>query len=400
MKNLAALKDRWALLQDRYTLGTAKAVLVLDGNRLFSVSGGAEVQCDSPSPDAVAQAALSLGLGADIRVILLLPPGLFSTSEHQFATLDRGALLRALHFQQDELFPGMEPLVVTAASTPRPSLALWMRQSELERWQRAFALAGLKLLALGPRNLFNQYLGETGFSSLDGESLLEAAVDPQGNLARWSRKKDAEGDEDESGGQASSPWKGFRGRWRIRRPDYLFLLERGNNRRRLGLWLGLAAVSVVLLLAYAVVPFAQQLNLRTELEAQVSELRDQAGDVLALREQVMALEERLAPVLDYPKIKIGSLLILLDENLPRESWLLNMRVTESTVEIEGLSSDPSHVIELLSARPEFSEVAFSKAIRQDLRPGVSEGKSVFGIRLKMTGVDFDGWRRSVRKRDE
>ncbi len=396
MKYLARLRDRWADFQDRHTLGSAGTVLALDSGRLFSISAAKETECDQSSPNAVAQAALSLGLEVGACVILLLPPGHFSTSEHQFTNLDRSALLRALHFQQDELFPGMEPLVVTAACSPSPSLALWMRQGELERWQQAFSLAGLKLLAVGPRNLLRQYLGATGFSYLDNESMLETTIDSQGDLTEWSLKENQKHDE----GQASSPWKGFKERWKIRRPDYLFLLERSNNRPRFGLWLGLAAVAIGLLVTYAVLPLAQQLNLRTELEQQVVDLRQQAGDVLALREQVMALEERLAPVLNYPKTKIGSLLILLDQNLPKGSWLLNMRVTESIVEIEGISPDPSRVIELLSVRPEFSEVAFSKAIRQDLRYGGNEGKSRFGIRLKQTGIDFDGWRESVRKRDE
>lgn len=398
MKYLAKLRDRWADFQDRRALGTAKAVLALDSGRLFSIEGAAEVECGSFSPDAVAQAARSLGLEADARVILLLPPGHFSTSGHQFATLDRSALLRALHFQQDELFPGMEPLVVTAACSP--SLALWMRRGELERWQQAFALAGLKLLAVGPRNLLRQYLGTTGFSSLDGESMLEATVDPRGDLTGWSLKENEESDGGEDSGRPSSPWKELKERWRIRRPDYLFLLERSNTRPRFGLWLGLAVVAVGLMLTYAVLPLVQQLNLRAELEQQVADLRQQAGDVLVLREQVMVLEERLAPALNYPKIKIGSLLILLDGNLPKESWLLGLRVTESIVEIEGVSPDPSRVIELLSVRPEFAEVAFSKAIQQDPRRGGSDGISRFGIRLKLTGIDFDGWRQSVRKKDE
>ena len=400
MKYLARLRDRWADFQDLRTLGAAEAVLTLDSGKLFFVGSPAEAECDPSSPGAVALAALSLGLAADCRVILLLPSEHFSTSEHQFATLDRGALLRALHFQQDELFPGMEPLVVTAACSPSPSLALWMRRSELERWQHAFASAGLKLLAVGPRNLFRQYLGVTGFSSLDGKSMLEATVDPQGDLTGWSIKESIERNGSEDGDRASFPWKEFKGRWRIRRPDYLFLLEKSKSRSRFGLWLGLAVVAVGMLLTYVVLPFTQQLNLRAELEQQAADLRQQAGDVLALREQVMALEERLAPVLNYPKIKIGTLLMLLDENLPKESWLLGLRVTESNVEIEGVSPDPSRVIELLSVRPEFSDVAFSRAIQQDLRRGRGEGISQFGIRLKLTGIDFDGWRQSVRKKDE
>ena len=399
MKYFARLRDRWADFQDRRTLGAASALLVLDNARLFSIGGTAESTCDPSSPDTVAHAARSLGLNADARVILLLPPGHFSTSEHQFATLDRSALLRALHFLQDEIFPGMEPLVVTAACSPSPTLALWMRQGELERWQQAFVLAGLKLLAVGPRNLLHQYFGVTEFSSLDSESLLEVTVDPRGDLTGWSTNESLERT-DENGAPPSSPWEEFTGSWRIRRLDYLFLLERNDKRPRLGLWLGFAAVAIGLLANYGMWPLVQQLNLRSELEKQATDLRQQAGDVMTLREQVMALEQRLAPVLNYPKVRIGALLLLLDQNLPRESWLLSMRMTESIVEIEGVSPDPSRVIERLSALPEFTEVAFSRAIQQDPLHGGSDGKSRFGIRLKLAGIDFEAWRQSVRKRDE
>lgn len=288
MKYLAKLKERWAQFQDRQTLSTAGAVLVLDSNRLISISGSVETECEPSSPDAVARASISLGLNADTRVILLLPPGHFSTSEHQFATLDRSALLRALHFQQDEIFPGMEPLVVTASCSPSPTLALWMRQGELERWQQAFALVGLKLLAVGPRNLLLQYLGATGFSSLDSDSLLEATVDPRGDLTAWTFKESAKGDASED--SAPPPWKGFKEHLRIRRPDYLFLLEKSNKQPRFRLWLGLAAVVLGVLLTYAIMPLAQQLNLRAELKQQVADLARQADDVLTLREQVMALK--------------------------------------------------------------------------------------------------------------
>ena len=56
--------------------------------------------------------------------------------------------------------------------------------------------------------------------------------------------------------------------------------------------------------------FTQQLNLRAELQQQAADLRQRQADKAV--EQVMVLEERPAPVLNYhPKIKIGNLLILL-----------------------------------------------------------------------------------------
>jgi hypothetical protein len=147
-------------------------------------------------------------------------------------------------------------------------------------------------------------------------------------------------------------------------------------------------------------PIVHRLSERAELEQQVAELRQRSADVLALREEVLDLEERLAPVLSYPETSISSLLALLDRFIPKGSWLTSIRMTESVVEIDGISPNPPQIIEQLSARPEFSEVAFSKAIQQDLRMGSGEERSRFGIRLKLAGIDFDGWRRSLRKEDE
>ena len=104
---------------------------------------------------------------------------------------------------------------------------------------------------------------------------------------------------------------------------------------------------------YASLPLAEQLNLRAELQQQVADLAEQADDVLTLREQVMVLEERLAPALNYPKVKIGNLLILLDESLPKESWLLSMRVTESVVIYRAMlagHTGPIGLTDILSGR--------------------------------------------------
>jgi hypothetical protein len=400
MKYLAKLQDHLADIQDLRILGAAKDVLVLDRGSLFSIDRATNVECEDASPDAIVYAALSLGLEASSGIILLLPPEHFSTSEHGFSKLQRSALLQALRFQQDEMFPGMEPLMVTAACSPGSSLALWMRKSAFERWQHAFAMGGLKLLALGPRNLLRQYLGQKGFSTLDDESMLEATVDPRGDLTRWSMLEDSGGGQVQESDPVSASWTQFKKQWRIRRSDYLFKPERKETKSRLGLWLAMTVVVAGLLVTYAVMPIVHRLSERAELEQQVAELRQRSADVLALREEVLDLEERLAPVLSYPETSISSLLALLDRFIPKGSWLTSIRMTESVVEIDGISPNPPQIIEQLSARPEFSEVAFSKAIQQDLRMGSGEERSRFGIRLKLAGIDFDGWRRSLRKEDE
>ncbi|MCB1759950.1 MAG: PilN domain-containing protein [Gammaproteobacteria bacterium] len=400
MKYLAKLQDHLADIQDLRILGAAKDVLVLDRGRLFSIDKATDVECEDTSLDAIVYAALSLGLEASSGIILLLPPEHFSTSEHGFSKLQRGALLQALRFQQDEIFPGMEPLMVTAACSPGSSLALWMRRSEFERWRHAFAMGGLKLLALGPRSLLRQYLGQKGFSAIDEETMLEVTVDPRGDLTRWVMQEDSGSEQNQERDPVSNFWAQFQKQWRIRRSDYLFKPERKETKSRLGLWLVATVLVVGLLVTFAVMPIVQQLARRAELEQQVAELTQRSADVLNLREEVLDLEARLAPVLSYPETSISSLLALLDRFIPKGSWLTSIRMTESVVEIDGISPNPPQIIEQLSVRPEFSEVAFSKAIQQDLRTGLGEERSRFGIRLKLAGIDFEGWRRSVRKEDE
>jgi len=349
------------------------------------------------SPDALAAAATRLNLPSGAPVILLLPASHFSTSEHPFTGLPHAALVQALHFQQDEYFPGMEPLLVAASSSTPPSLALWMRRSELERWRQALELAGLRMLAVGPAVLLRQMLGETDFSDRDRQAGVEAQVDGAGRLSRWSLIPTPEAEETADPAGNERPPRRRKKNLKVKRTDYLFLQAIGRSRSGLGLWFLVAALILVSLF-YAIKPLVKELQLRAELEDEVATLKQQAANVLTFRGQVFELEERLKPVQAFPQIRVEPLLSILDKTLPKDSWLTRLQVDESRLEIEGVSPDPSRLIELLSARPEFSEVAFSKAIRQERRSG--EGKSHFGIRMQLSGIDLDAWRQAVRGPDE
>lgn len=396
MSLLVNLKDRWAAFQDRRLAGRAAELLILEDGRLHALGRGTDSECGAMSPEAVATALPRLNITAGAPVILLLPAGRFSTSEHRFTGLPHDALLRALHFQQDEYFPGMEPLVVAAAVSTPPTLALWMRRSELDHWRQALELAGLRLIAVGPAVLLRQYLGETDFTERDRNAGVEVQVDGAGRLTRWSLVPAR--DEGSPGGDGEVPKSPRRGnRPRVRRTEYLFLQDIGRSRSGLGLWFLVAAL-VVVSLYYVARPVVTELQTRSALKDQVAALRQQAGNVLSFRAGVFDLEEKLKPVQTFPRIRVAPLLRVLDKTIPRDSWLTRLEVNESSMEIEGVSPDPSRIVELLSARPEFSEVAFSKAIRQERRSG--EGKSHFGIRMQLSGIDFDAWRKSVRGEDE
>ena len=397
MSFLVNLKDRWAAFQDRRLAGRASELLLLGNGRLQALRRGSEADCAELSPDALAAAATRLNLTPGAPVILLLPAGRFSTSEHHFTGLPHAALLQALHFQQDEYFPGMEPLVVAASSSTPPSLALWMRRSELERWRQALELAGLRMIAVGPAILLRQYLGELDFSERDPEAGVEAQVDAAGRLTRWSLIPAPDDEETSDPAQTKLPARRRKKNLKVKRTDYLFLQAIGRSRSGLGLWFLVAAL-VGVSLVYAIKPIVEEWRLRSELEDEVAQLKQQAANVLSFRGQVFELEERLKPVQAFPRISIQPLLSILDKTIPKDSWLTRLDVDESQLEIEGVSPDPSRIIELLSARPEFSEVAFSKAIRQERRSG--EGKSHFGIRMQLSGIDFDAWRQAVRGPDE
>ena len=396
MSFLISLKDRWAAYQDRRLAGRAAELLLLRNGRLQALRRGSEAGCAGMSPDTLATAATRLNLPNGAPVILLLPAGHFSTSEHHFTGLPHAALLQALHFQQDEYFPGMEPLVVAASSSTPPSLALWMRRSELERWRQALELAGLRLIAVGPAILLRQHLGEPDFTERDREAEVEAQIDAAGRLTRWSLVPASDGDETADQAGIQLPARRRKG-LKIKRTDYLFLQDIGRSRSGLGLWFLVAAL-VVVALFYAIMPIVEEWRLRSELEGEVAALKQQAANVLSFRGKVFELEEKLKPVQAFPRISIKPLLTILDKTIPKDSWLTRLEVDESQMEIEGVSPDPSRIIELLSARPEFSEVAFSKAIRQERRSG--EGKSHFGIRMQLSGIDFDAWRQAVRGPDE
>ena len=389
MTILSKLQSSWSMRQERAQVRRATELLWLERDRLRALRSGREVACQATTPDAVARAIGGLKLRGGSEVILLLPPARFSTSSHQFSGLPRDALLRALHYQQDEHFPGMEPLVVTAGSGEQPALALWMRRQEMERWREALKLADLQLTAIGVTLLLRQYLGQHGFTESDAAAGIEIEVDDDGLLAGWSATAVT------AGADPAPAWPKRIGK--LQRSDYLFVQPA--RPRATGWVLGLLlALLLVGGLGYATAPLVQELQQRSTLNDEVAALKTQSREVVDFRSQVFALEQSLVPVQAFPPVRIGPLLTTLDRTIPRDSWLSRLEVVESRMEIEGVSPDPSRIVELLSARPEFREVAFSKAIRKELRGG--EGKSRFGIRQRLAGIDFERWREAVRSGDE
>ena len=123
------------------------------------------------------------------------------------------------------------------------------------------------------------------------------------------------------------------------------------------------------------------------LKQHLIDLKNRTDNVSRLRSEVGEIEELIKPVKDFPRQEIVKMLEALNALIPKDSWITSFDVESGVVRLDGLSPDPTQIIEELTKEPNFVEVSQSKDIVKNR--GRSELK--FGIEFKLKGVDLEAY---------
>jgi hypothetical protein len=406
-------------------------VLTLTGNTLCTPGGAGCQPVDNHLAESIAHAARQLAGQGSVRIALRLPGAEFLAMQVQMPGVADERLLPAIELQRGELLPAVEQSLLLQAIRLDPlsgeTLILWLSGERAESLFHEFELRGLFLALIEPRPLACRpeiVLGRNGLADVDPSawsgwicdesngsrictrwqdgrvvdwiSTLQADLELPPLAEQW-RQAIGEWpvvmlDQPTHGGEAEGEVAGLQQQITLGEPGEIYFVPatavqrirerigQRSRRRRIAVAAGLATLSMLLWAALS----ARSLYYEDRLER----LKSAAHEASALRAEVVNLEERYAPIRDFPRIDVSDTLTRLNQMIPRESWIERFRIDNGMVEVEGYSPDPSGLVSALAGDERFIDVAFNRATRGGT--GADRGDR-FGIRFQLAGIDVAGY---------
>ena len=143
----------------------------------------------------------------------------------------------------------------------------------------------------------------------------------------------------------------------------------GKKKGHLVTSLVLAALLVMMLIPYVVVPLEIEKRKIIAIEAQIQSRRKDVIEVERLKKEAQALQGELDQMEEFKKKRPMSLNILkgLTSLLPKTVWLTRTRVTEETAEIEGYAASATGALSILEQSDLFRKVEFASPTMKDAR---------------------------------
>ena len=377
------------------------AVLVLCADRLLDPLSGRGETLGERNVEALARAARRLAPEGRSRVALALPGHEFFALGLDLPGLSAEQLHDAIQLQLPELLPGVERPMALCVVPPVAGggrvLALWLDEERTESLFHAFEARGLFLAALLPRLAL--VAPAEGWRCEMEEGFVTCVEWSAGRMVRWltSAAEDLEqevlaeqwkaalGDVEPEVLEGEGAWSSTAPSLEL--PSLAFVprtarLRAEASRRRRSRRLQMTATAAVA--GVALLGWGLLAGRMAYFEGKLERLKMDAREAVALRAEVVEIETRLAPIRDFPVQEVAGVLELLNQRIPRDSWIERMQLKEGVVELEGYSPDPAGLVAALAEDERFVDVAFSRATRG--ASGRNQGDR-FGIRFHLAGVD-------------
>ncbi len=152
--------------------------------------------------------------------------------------------------------------------------------------------------------------------------------------------------------------------------------------------MGLSALLVLLMIAlwiiYLVAPMQVEEKRLAEIERQIKLHKSGVKGIEDLKKEVEALNSEIQTIKVFKEGRPSALTILRDLTriLPKSVWLTRLRITQSTVELEGYSSSASEILSRLETSKYLTRAEFSSPTFRDLRLNADR----FTIKTEIRGV--------------
>jgi hypothetical protein len=350
-------------------------------------------------PQRLAEAARHLLPDTDTQqgVALFLPAHEFAATPVKMPGVSGDNLANAVRLQQPMLLPGVtEPLLlaIQAPTTPRAQhIALWLVTARAEKLFQAFAAKGLFLSHILPRPLALVQDSGAAQAFFDADDSTLTYLEWQDNsLSQWlyiTREDYAQEvfrAQFDAATQLRAPAEAHT--WQaLPVPEVLAyaLIPPGaaveiRRRRKAKLWRQGKVVAALFSILLILVSAGLWLRMH-RLEQRLAALKEQTTDVARLRAEIITIEEKIGPVIHFPEQDVIGILLKLNQIVPKDSFISAFKISDGLVEIEGSSSSPTDLLEVLIQDPLFAEVAFSRPTQGDR----------FGIKFRLVGVDVPAY---------
>lgn len=144
---------------------------------------------------------------------------------------------------------------------------------------------------------------------------------------------------------------------------------------------------IAMWILYMIVPLKIEGKRLNEIDRQIMLRKDDVRKVETLKKEINTLNDEISTINNFKQNKPTALNILkeLTAILPKTTWLTRVRITESTVDIEGYAGSASLLLPKLEASTSFKKAEFSSPTFRDARMNADR----FNIKMEIEGVKKD-----------
>jgi len=136
---------------------------------------------------------------------------------------------------------------------------------------------------------------------------------------------------------------------------------------------------------YVVAPLRVEEKRLQEIDRRIAGMRQEFKKVEELKKEVDTLEGEIASIRDFKKDRPMVLQMVkeLTTVLPKNAWLTRLRITDSTVEIEGYAASATELLPKLETSPLLKKVEFASPTFRDAR--LNSDRFVIKMEIEKTG---------------
>jgi len=158
----------------------------------------------------------------------------------------------------------------------------------------------------------------------------------------------------------------------------------GNKKTPKAVTLVLVCLFIMVLILCMMVPLIKEQKRLAQIEHQISLRKEDAMKVDAVKREADGLMQEMTAIRAFKEMRPMALEILkeLTTILPKSAWLTRVRMTETTVDIEGYAASASEILPKLEESKYFKKVEFSSPTVRDMRLNADR----FVMKMEIEGI--------------
>jgi len=342
------------------------------------------------------------------KIALALPSDEFVATSLQLPAVAAQNIKKVVNLQLPTLLPGITEPLLLAVQAPilgEQTTALWMPVRRANELFKTFDEAGLFLNCILPRSIISLPSTSTPYRIYDEDEGTITSIEwADGVIQHWLHTTKLDCDNAEFYTQLEETLATFNADieqtkktsiedWE-KQPmpskhayDYAFIppgaaahMAQATKKKKQRYLIG----AVVLFIAGIIGGIYFALDYEQGLKQHLAELKSRTDNISRLRSEVGEIEELIGPVKKFPSQNLVTILESLNTLIPKDSWITSFNIETGVVRLDGLSPNPTQIIEALSKEPNFIEVKQSK----DIVKNRGQSELQFGIEFKLKDVNL------------